>query len=772
MVSEWIDRVVARTAARVSAFTDRLAKVLAPVMPWLFVALRRAWVPTVIAVAAAVMFFAVPQSREVLRGLSEPALGSLADFNDKAQHRAINGLSWASYVLAAVLMSAAVWYSARLLVTVGAQRGTPNALEQPAAAYAGLIRATTWYPRWLGAGVLAASVGALVFANYTPGLPDWPALALSLLAVTGPWMVGVGWWLRRNTPRERAARLWMSTGAVVTAGAVAWMVGEAEKRPVWIWSVACSTLPAIMWIVLAERRSELQRRGRVDLSLPAASRGFGSVIIVSILLALTAGGVLLLLAFLPPLPIRAFGSAAAVLVFLAATCAFASAGQLWLRYAASDVPGLTTATTAVITLLIAIFGQEGLGEETLPPPPITAAAMAAAMAPPDVVTPTLYVNAFGGGLRAGVFTAMVLAQADDASCGRFGRHLKAASGVSGGSLGLATYLVARQELVATGIWKDCGATDVEVSAPLTEVVVHALVQDHLSPVISRMLAVDAPHLHGLFAQPPTRGQALLDSWNGALRTALETSLDVQAPKDLAAFALPLAKLHGGMTPAPSVYFNASDADSGHIVWFTNVQGAQVATLGHSPTPTDISVGQAVLHSARFPLVTPAGAFRAPWAPDAKLSRRLVDGGYADNSGATTLLDVARSDGWITVNIDGNPSPVPSCAKAPRTHPPIVTAVRGLLQARSAHADQALDRLKGSAAADRRLDLRLDLAALYQKPSGPSCERIATAQQPPLGWYMSYEAAMLLLHASRPAAESLCKTLDLACRRLPELPPLR
>jgi hypothetical protein len=388
----------------------------------------------------------------------------------------------------------------------------------------------------------------------------------------------------------------------------------------------------------------------------------------------------------------------------------------------------------------------------------------------------VYVNAFGGGLRAAAFTALVLAQADDASCGELGRRLVAASGVSGGSLGIATYLVARQELTAhSEPWKDCGAGSERL--PLTYVVAYALVQDHLSPVISRMLAVDAPRLNRLVGRPPSRGQALLDSWNDALVSGLGEALKPIDANHFAAFALPLALLHGGLDPAPAVYFNATDADSGHVVWFSNVAngqvGTQVATRKQS-FPAAVSVGQAVLHSARFPIVTPAGAFEAaPW-PHGKLVPRLVDGGYADNSGATTLSGLRRTGVSLSVNIDGNPAPVKSCTKEQDRYPPIVTAVLGLLRARSAHADQALTSLRETLTdKDSFLDIRFDLARVYGAggQAAPSCKSIDRASQPPLGWYMSNEAAVLLVRSSRVGALDLCAKLQLTCRQMPELPPL-
>ena len=90
-------------------------------------------------------------------------------------------------------------------------------------------------------------------------------------------------------------------------------------------------------------------------------------------------------------------------------------------------------------------------------------------------------------------------------------------------------------------------------------------------------------------------------------------IDGSRDDEFTAFALPLAALTGGLATPPAVYFNATDADSGHITWFSNTQGGVAATYRQEPRPVRLSVGQAVLHSARFPIVTPAGAFQPPWA---------------------------------------------------------------------------------------------------------------------------------------------------------------
>jgi hypothetical protein len=282
-----------------------------------------------------------------------------------------------------------------------------------------------------------------------------------------------------------------------------------------------------------------------------------------------------------------------------------------------------------------------------------------------------------------------------------------------------------------------------------------------------MLAVDAPHLWG----SPVRGKALLDSWNSALTTSLTNHFPGLRADEVAGFALPLTALNGGFAAAPAVYFNATDADSGHIVWFSNQRGGVAATYSQQERPVSLSVGQAVLHSARFPIVTPAGAFIFPWAPDK--TSRLIDGGYADNSGTTTLFDVftggtpphTAGSTPRMVNIDGNPSEESECRRA-KGHPPLLTAVRGLLQARAAHAARAVERLENRTNTPR-IDVRLDLEAAFADPKVSKdalCEKVARAQQAPLGWYMSYEAAAMVAKSAEFGVGVVCASLTLPCRR--------
>jgi hypothetical protein len=324
-------------------------------------------------------------------------------------------------------------------------------------------------------------------------------------------------------------------------------------------NLGVAALPAGLLVFLVWRRRWLQTRtvpvaaaaGDSPVLPPTDSAGrqrsFDDAFRMLCSVLLVGVGLMLLLAWLGAAPARALGSAAAVLLFLSAAQLLFTTVHIGMRHLADNVPGLTTAFLLLFALAIALVGEESLGREELAAgstakPPIAADMPASATSPPKRLRP-LYVNAHGGGLRAASFTAQVLARADDASCGRFGEQVAAFSGVSGGSLGIATYLVARQAHVANGAWdKSCtpGKSD---ATPLTDIVVRALVQDHLSPAVARMLAVDAPHLH--LWRPPRRGQALLDSWQDALLDALDAAPATGARSRIG-FEQPLGALTGGL----------------------------------------------------------------------------------------------------------------------------------------------------------------------------------------------------------------------------------
>lgn len=740
---------------------------IATAMPWLYLVLRRAPIATLTATLVAVLFFVVPQSRDVLSGLGEPPLRSFKEL-DASNGQLINFIGFYSYLISAILLALATWYSARLLVTVESKRATLPALATPEARHR-LDQAAIWLPRGLGIFVLAAATGALVYAGCTPRLTQGKALGLSLLAVSGPLMIVIG------VMRRRKLALGIGGLAFVAAAVLLFVL----LKPVLALSdLTASALPAALLKFLLWRRTWLQKRAapvtatadgsstRQETQSAGSERSFDDAfrMLCNVLLV---GFVLMLgLAWVGTAPARALGSATAVMMFLAAAQLMFTAVHIGLRHIADNVPGLSTALLLVMSLIVAVIGQESLGTERLAASEAAKSTLSGEQTPfgagEQKALRPLYVNAHGGGLRAASFTAQVLARADDASCGRFGAQVAAFSGVSGGSLGIATYLLARQAHVANGGWdKDCTPGKNEAT-PLTDIVVRALVQDHLSPAVARMLAVDAPHLYLWYG--PRRGQALLDSWQDALLDALDAA-PAKGTKSRTGFEMPLRALTGGVSPAPAVYFNTTDADSGIIRWMSNRDGGRIGSVVHTKDQSsgDLSVGRAVLHSARFPIVSPAGRLEIGDTVHPN-SRRVVDGGYADNSGTTTLL-TALTEGVENprlINLNGNPRDPDSDAPL-GDKPPILTAVRALLQARSAHADLAVQQFSRRLEEGRVVNLTLDLdKALFDPSKGDPNEQLRRARQPPLGWYMSYSAAQTMALSVADSAKRLCGSLGSEC----------
>ncbi|WP_210327857.1 hypothetical protein [Mesorhizobium silamurunense] len=103
--------------------------------------------------------------------------------------------------------------------------------------------------------------------------------------------------------------------------------------------------------------------------------------------------------------------------------------------------------------------------------------------------PVIMVSTEGGGIRAAFFTAISLAQIVD-RCPRAANHIFAISGVSGGSVGAAIYAAAMKARPPDQAGQQC---DFRKSAPgfYEDAFETILTDDHLSPLLLRMLSTDA-----------------------------------------------------------------------------------------------------------------------------------------------------------------------------------------------------------------------------------------------------------------------------------------
>lgn len=284
-------------------------------------------------------------------------------------------------------------------------------------------------------------------------------------------------------------------------------------------------------------------------------------------------------------------------------------------------------------------------------------------APAEQPYPIVFVAAEGGGIRAAYASAAALALVDDDTGGALGEHLFAASGVSGGSLGISAYLAARAE--ATGRLADrapdaeqqrCGAEPPTRpwagGAELGPRVKAFLRQDHLSPALAGLLFVDLPQRFSPVPDPQSFG--LVDrahfiecSWRlgwaagggDAMGRDFLTIAREASPDGLTGPTALLTTV-GSKTGRQWVVANARldppDADEPRDVLAVAGGGLSAAAAAHL--------------SSRFTYLSPAGTLS--WCsveaedgvcpPEERRVERFVDGAYYENSGAEALRRALRA----------------------------------------------------------------------------------------------------------------------------------
>ncbi|KRF01161.1 hypothetical protein ASG87_12175 [Frateuria sp. Soil773] len=257
--------------------------------------------------------------------------------------------------------------------------------------------------------------------------------------------------------------------------------------------------------------------------------------------------------------------------------------------------------------------------------------------------PVVLASAEGGGIRGAAWTALVLARltaqverqrpAGPSGEPLLARYLFAGSGVSGGSLGLASYVaLLRQPSPSAG----AEALETRAQAMLSH--------DFLAPTLANMFFVD-------FTQRWLPG-AWLDDRSRALTLAWE---DAARRQGVEAFAQPFSALYrradGSLdTDVPALFLNSTTVVEGkrfiehpfRPIASPREQPWTAAFDGSAWLDPRVPLSEAVLNSARFTYVSPAGTLEtAGNARPLPATLQLVDGGYFENSGTTTLLEVMR-----------------------------------------------------------------------------------------------------------------------------------
>ena len=621
------------------------------------VLLHRAWVSTLGVIVIAFLLIRNDQSRDVLGGLGE----ALLLFDQLDSYTAWFGVaSYAAFWVSAMLLASALALAA--YVTGGA---APTETTERAVWFSAQITvlvtlwiiylAVLWQTRLHAFSLMIVLPAILLAIVFVP----W-----KLLHRTRPDDEKPPWPLRVLTPRRcvliSIALTGLAFSLVVAVGIATTVIARTGAEAAGTLLLAASAAaPSLVILAMAAVRPCLPDEYRYQIGVLCF---FAVVLTIVVLLPYE------------PSTIWMIGSAAIVMMWFA-WAALILAVVVLLRGLRNTVGiGIDPILPLVLLAWWLFTGEERLGRESLHVDSSTqGAATASASAPAQPSTGgreetiaaiprlNLAIHADGGGLRAALFTAEVLAAVDDLTCGDFGEQVVALSGVSGGSVGIATWAVMRQEykeINKENPWSVCKAVRESPTQPglnpqdpnhfpLSFRVYGILAQDHLSYALATMLTSDLRP--GVDAK---RGQALLDSWQIAAHDTL-LYYDRSSWGSRQAFAIQLTNVNAGLERKPLLMFTATDADSGKRIVFLNAEPPASSNTKDVQIAKDLQVGVAALHSARFPLISPAGR-----AAVGDSERRAVDGGYFDNSGSATLramLGEGLSKQVKVIRINGNAS---------------------------------------------------------------------------------------------------------------------
>lgn len=268
--------------------------------------------------------------------------------------------------------------------------------------------------------------------------------------------------------------------------------------------------------------------------------------------------------------------------------------------------------------------------------------------------PLVIVSAEGGASRSALWTLSAMRQLDHETGGKFGQNLFAISSVSGGSLGAVTYL----RMLRAGE-SDCRAP-VNWSPGTVEPLRELQRADFLAPALATYFLTDSLRRFipdWFFRSVPSRAVALERGferyWDAAL--PLKTSQPVN-PGFLGLRSQSFGRLDHNAARLPHLLLNGTDVKLGRrLITSTIGFGAADDLFADSDDLLgvlggDVPAATAVTNSARFPFISPAGGFSD--GTEQGRNRQVIDGGYFENYGLATSLELARAlenIGKITLN---------------------------------------------------------------------------------------------------------------------------
>lgn len=312
---------------------------------------------------------------------------------------------------------------------------------------------------------------------------------------------------------------------------------------------------------------------------------------------------------------------------------------------------------------------------------------------PDKIRPVI-VAISGGASRAGIWGARVLEQVSEATAASADARLFAISSVSGGSLGAAAFL----SLFPERDGGKCGipaapSTPSNQNQAVRKVLGRGLAGDALGPILAGALLGDIPRaILSVAAEPMLWVLNNFDGrgWDlprgGDRAEAIERGFELIWDRAQPWRVYPGARRHGFAEPYLSLFYARSPEGEavprlGVPVWIANGTdpgtGSRVVTAPIKPDAalrawpfpaasdalcllgSDVAVSTAVNNTARFPYLEPNGTLRRNSGADPppvcapsgtgepKTADRgtasLVDGGYFENEGLQTAMELAN---WL------------------------------------------------------------------------------------------------------------------------------
>ena len=287
----------------------------------------------------------------------------------------------------------------------------------------------------------------------------------------------------------------------------------------------------------------------------------------------------------------------------------------------------------------------------------------------DSPYPVVIVAAEGGGIRAAYWTATVLSRLQDqrktsAKYYRFSDHVYAISGVSGGSLGAAAFaalvreqndreaLPGEQEEERQQALACPTDGDGHPRGPFETCAHQMLKQDFLSPTAAALLYPDLVQRFLFFpVNHFSRGRALETAWEEAWN-GLKLTQGRFGAEDRFSFRglwRDDERSTDNLYRVPLLFLNTTRVETGQRALFSplpvgKLEGRDTIEFQdtidlHAIMVDDVRLSTAAHASARFTFVSPAGTVRDK---DGKVWGHVVDGGYFENSGATTALEILRA----------------------------------------------------------------------------------------------------------------------------------